>query len=214
LLFSCLLVGCGVKQEVYDSVVADLNTAQQELQSVRAELSGTQGELETNKTELEATEEELAAKKTELESSQSELTSLLAEKDILITEKAALQTDYDDLNDEHNAVKQEMADIKEVYPPRHFSSKKELQDWLNENDVSEREDSSAAEFLYEKALEIQAAALEDGYIVSVYIDYFPDLKIFTVVLEAVAGGDVFAWDPETDELLNLSDLSGLMKVGD
>jgi len=73
LLLSWLLVGCGVAQEQYDTVVADLGKAQQELQSVNAKLGEIQTELGTVQSELEATEDELKAKKNELESSQSEL---------------------------------------------------------------------------------------------------------------------------------------------
>jgi chromosome segregation ATPase len=155
LLISCLLAGCGVKQELHDAVVADLDAAQQELQSVEAELGETQ-------TELETTEAELAAKRAELESSQSEVTSLLAEKDTLIADKEVLQADYDELADEKSAVEQELANIREVYPARHFSSRVELQDWLRENDVSDRPNTTFAEGWYEAALDIQEDALEDG----------------------------------------------------
>lgn len=206
LLFSCLLAGCGVKQELHDAVVADLSEAQQELQSIKAELASVQAELET-------TGDELTARNAELESAESEIASLETEKNSLISEKEALQASYDELNGENSAVMQELADIKEVYPARYFSSKKELQDWLYANDVSDRPASTIAEPLYEKALDIQEAALKDGFIISSYIDYYSDTGEYMIILEAVAGGDVYVFNPETDDLLNLSELSDLMKVG-
>jgi ribosomal protein S1 len=184
-LLPWLLAGCGIAQEKYDTVVADLASAQASLKTAQTDL---------------------ATKKTELESSQSKITSLTAEKQ-------ALQADYTKLTDDDNAVKQQLSDIKKVYPARYFSSKQELSNWLLKNDVSDRKATTVAESLYEKGLEIQKDALGDGYIVSTFIDYYSDTNTFVILLEAVAGGDVYAWNPETDDLLNLSELGGLGKVG-
>lgn len=54
------LVGCGVAQEQYDAVVADLGRAQQELQSVKAELDQAKAELDKTMTELDKTKAEMA----------------------------------------------------------------------------------------------------------------------------------------------------------
>ena len=198
-LLPWLLAGCGIAQEKYDTVVADRDKAQQELQSVKADLVSSQANLKTAQTDL-------ATRKTELESSQSKITSLTAEKQ-------ALQADYDKLTADDNAVKQQLSDIKKVYPARYFSSKQELSNWLLKNDVSDRKATTVAESLYEKGLEIQKDALGDGYIISTFIDYYSDTETFVILLEAVAGGDVYAWNPEIDDLLNLSELGGLGKVG-
>ena len=114
--------------------------------------------------------------------------------------------------DENRTVKQELANIKKAYPARNFSSMKDLQDWLNANDISERPPSTSAEDLYIKALEMQENALKDGYIISAYIDYSAEEEIFYIGLEAIAEGNVFMWNPETDELLDFSGLTGLLKV--
>ncbi len=66
---------------------------------------------------------------------------------------------------------------------RDFTSLSELQDWLLENDVSEKPSTKYAEDWYGRALEVQEDALKAGYIVS-----------------AVINGKVFYWDPETDEV--------------
>ena len=170
LLLLWLVAGCGVAQEQYDAVVADLNQAQAELQSVRGELDAAQA----NVSVLTST----------LEESQNEL----------------------------EVVKDELAEIKKVYPPQDFPSKQELMDWLLANDVSDRPAATNAEALYAKALEIQHDALEDGYIVSAWIDYFFDEELFYINCTAVAGGVVWMWHPETDELTNFSDLTGLLKL--
>lgn len=183
LLVPWLLVGCGVAQEEYDAVVAERDTAQAELQSI--------------KTELQSVKDELAASQSKV----SELTSSL--------EKA--QTDLEVMQSDFEKTKKELTEIKEVYPPGDFYSSAELRDWLLINDVSERPDATNAENLYLKALEIQENALRDGYIISAYIDYLGE-DMFVVVCEAVAGGEVWMWNPESDELVNFSDLSGLLKL--
>ena len=106
----------------------------------------------------------------------------------------ALQADYDALNEE-------LTEIKEVYPPRDFSSLSELQDWLLANDVSERPLTEYAEGWYSKALDIQEDALEDGYIVSADYDYYEETDDYDVWCVTIINGDIWAWDPETDEPL-------------
>ena len=49
-----------------------------------------------------------------------------------------LDAEYTTLQAEHEALQNELAEIKEVYPPKEFSSLSELDDWLLENDVSDR----------------------------------------------------------------------------
>ena len=71
-------------------------------------------------------------------------------------------------------MKAELAEIKEVYPPRDFSSLSELRDWLLENDVSEKPITTYMEDWYGRALEIQEDALKDGYIISVDYDYYEE----------------------------------------
>ena len=94
-----------------------------------------------------------------------------------------------------------MTEIKEVYPPRDLSSLSELQDWLLANDVSERPITEFAEGWYSKALDIQEDALEDGYIVSADSDYFEETDDYEMWNVTVSDGDVWSWDPETDEPL-------------
>ena len=117
----------------------------------------------------------------------------------LQSEYEASQADYDELNANYVAKKNELAEIKEVYPPRDFSSLSELQEWLLKNDVSERAPITIAENWYSKALEIQEDALKDGYIISADIDYDSETELFYVACVTIINGDIWAWDPETDE---------------
>ena len=135
-----------------------------------------------------------------------------ADYDELDTEYMALQADYDELNTEYEAVQNALAEVEAVYPPKDFSSLSELNEWLLENDVSERPASTTAEHLYSKALEIQENALEDGYIVSADIDYDPTTELFFIACVTIIDGDIWAWDPETDEPINYSQMVAFFKV--
>ena len=109
------------------------------------------------------------------------------------------QSEYEALQADYEAVNNELTEIKEVYPPRDFSSLSELQDWLLVNDVSEKPTTTSAEDWYGRALEIQEDALEDGYIVSVDYDYYEETDDYGIWCVTIINGDIWLWDPETDE---------------
>ena len=134
------------------------------------------------KNDLEACEAENASLSSQLIQAQSSL--------------ASLQADYDAVNT--------------VFPPRDFATVAELQNWLEQNDISDLPslDLLDTEGIYSRALNIQADALEDGYIISVDIDVVSN-AIAYIACVAIVNGDFWWWDPETDEL-NL--YSGLGEV--
>lgn len=132
--------------------------------------------------------------------SRSQYGELEADYDALQADLASVQVSYDSLE-------QELNDIKKVYPPRDFSSLAELQEWLLENDVSELPpvDIFEIEQIYSRALQIQADALKDGYIISVDIDVL-SYDIAYIACVAIIDGDFWWWYPETDELNQYFDL--------
>ena len=122
-----------------------------------------------------------------------------AERDAAKAKVASLQKDISKANSDLATAKTDLAEIKKVYPPRDFSSKKELQDWLFKNDVSDRPITTGVENWYGYALDIQEDALKDGYVVSV--DYDVDEEgSYWVYCIAIINGDIWFWDPEIDEL--------------
>ncbi len=129
-----------------------------------------------------------------------------ADYDELNTEYTTLQADYDQLNTEHEAVENELTEIKEVYPPEDFPSLSELKDWLLENDVSEKPDTTYADDWYGRALEVQEDALKDGYIVSVDYDYDAEDDSYFVWCTTIINGRIFYWDPEIDDVFEEDDL--------
>jgi len=123
-----------------------------------------------------------------------------SEYEALQAELTALKEENNRLNAKYEAVNQELAEIKEVYPPRDFSSLRELEDWLRANDVSERPFTEYADDWYRNALEIQEDALRDGFIVSADYDLAEEGESATVWCTAIVNGRVFFWDPETDDV--------------
>lgn len=153
--------------------------SQFELEALRAELNG----LAEDNSRLEA----------DLEKANSDLSSLQADYE-------ELSDRYDELNADYEKVSSEMSQMRENYPPRDFSSLTELRDWVESNDVSEKPVTTYVEDWFVRALEVQADAIEGGYVVSADYDVDEDGMIVAVWCTAIAGGRLFYWDPETNEL--------------
>jgi hypothetical protein len=52
---------------------------------------------------------------------------------------------------------------------------------------------------YNKALQVQEDALRDGYTVSAAYRYDPSSDTYAVYCIAIIEGDIWYWDPETDQ---------------
>jgi len=134
-------------------------------------LSDTKAEMADTEAELASTEAELMSTEAELMSTEAELASTEAE----------------------------LTEIKEVYPPRYFPSGTELQNWLADDNMSDRSSTDAGVW-YANARELQQRALEDGYIISAGM--FDNLDgTFSVWCSAVMEDDsLYWWDPDTDDI--------------
>ena len=119
---------------------------------------------------------------------QSDYDALMAQKNALENERATLQS--------------ELNEMKRSCPPREFSSRTELEEWLYNNDVSEKPEASYVDSWFAKALEIQDDALQDGYIISADYDYFEADDTYSVFCTTVIDGYVWWWDPETDDVIS------------
>jgi hypothetical protein len=83
--------------------------------------------------------------------------------------------------------------------PRDFASYEELTQWLQANDVSDQPISDYANEWYYKALQVQEDALRDGYIVSAAYYYDTATDTYVVYCVTIIDGDIWCWDPETDQ---------------
>ena len=193
LLVPWLLVGCGVAQEEYNAMLAQVSSAQEELQSVKADY------------------DKLSA---ECEDLQAEITSLMAEKE-------SLEADYDKLKNEYatvarefaqikqsrDSVYQELRDLQAVYPPIRFSSHQELKSWIQSNAISDipiHRDLFTSYKAYVRALEIQETALKDGFIISVVVGPHPEAEMVYgspyVYLMAGVDDGIYSWFPDRDDI--------------
>lgn len=212
LLVPWLLVSCGISQELYDAAVAERDSLVANLQSVQSEFEAAKSELKSIQSEFESIKAEVQSVKDELDAKISDLQSIENELDTKTSELNSAKNQLDSSEAELNKVKDELSEIKEVYPARHFDTYTELRTWVRSNDVSEQPIVDEAEKWYEKALDIQEAALKDGYIISAWIEYYPDEEVYVVICTAVADGDVWMWDPETNDLFNFSQLTGFLTI--
>lgn len=137
----------------------------------------------------------------EYEALQGENATLVEENTSLKAELVGVQSDLAKAQADYEAASNELAEIKEVYPPGDFSSRRELEDWLLSNDVSEKPITTTAEGWIGRALEVQEDALADGYLVSVDYDGPDEEGNYSVFCTTVINGDIWYWDPETDEPL-------------
>jgi myosin heavy subunit len=179
-----LMMGCGISQESYDTVVAQLNTAQQETQSVKTQLEASQSKVSELTSNLEKSQDELQLAQTNLKSTQDELDS----------------------------TEEKLASIEKVYPPRQFSSSTELKEWLKTNDKSEKPFRAGVEGLYSLALELQEDALNDGYIISVDVDPTERANVWYITCVTCINGELWAWSPESDEITKVSTIWGWAKI--
>jgi hypothetical protein len=114
-----------------------------------------------------------------------------AEYNNLEADLAGLQTAYD-------STQAELADLKQLYPPRDFTSEQELREWLASNDVSEQPAATTVEEMYAKGLAVQEAAARDGYLISVDFEV-PYEFFYFVYCVTIIDGEIWLWEVETDE---------------
>lgn len=120
--------------------------------------------------------------KAELNNMQSELANTEAELTSTEAELASAEA--------------ELADIEEVYPLRDFDSYSELETFVLDNIQPY---ATTADRWYGSALKVQELAMEQGYLVSAVVEEF-DLGEYFVSNMAVAGNDLWWWDPEDGEI--------------
>ena len=186
LLVSLLVIGCGIPQEEYDVVMAERDTLQREVTSLQSNLDTAENQIGTLESEVAEAQSQIEALGSNLDEAESQIETL--------------QSDYDKLKNDYETVSSELADIKMVYPPRDFSSRMELEDWLLTNDVSEKPITSTAEGWIARALEVQEDALADGYVVSMDYDGPDEEDKYYVFCTTIIDGYIWVWDPEADEV--------------
>ncbi|APV43806.1 hypothetical protein Dform_00450 [Dehalogenimonas formicexedens] len=117
---------------------------------------------------------------------------------VAVDKNTALSQQVTDLSSQLGTLQGKYDQIAKVYPPREFASLNDLTAWLAIDKTSDLPPSGTMEALYSKALGQQAAALKDGYVISVDQEVISD-QFYFVFCTTVIGGQVWVWDIETDE---------------
>ena len=150
----------------------------------RSQYSGLQADLDDTEAENSSLTGQLSSVQSNFSQTQSSLSSL--------------QSDYDSLQNSYNSVSSQLTDIQAIFPPGEFASSEELQQWLNGNTISNLPPVQSYEEWYSLGLQLQWDAFNDGYIISVDIDYYDtDIGVWCVT---VVDGFMWVWDPATDEI--------------
>lgn len=110
---------------------------------------------------------------------------------------SSLQNTYSALQDENDSLETQLEAIEAKYPLRHFASKRELEDWMAENELP-MEYTDAGE--YDNAVQTQMNAMNDGYLVGIQIDYFSDLGSYWVGNSAIAGDVLYHFMIDTQSI--------------
>ena len=93
----------------------------------------------------------------------------------------------------------ELEYLQDRYPPKLFKDSSELETWLaGQPDPPKAVD---AVLWYRHALDLQAAAVKDGYLISAVITDEDKDGLYLVWCSAcLKDGSLYLWDPETDDL--------------
>lgn len=195
-----LLAGCGVSKSDYEALQAEKTALETEKTALQAEKQTLQNDYDLLTTEHEALQTEKSTLEAEKQNLTADYGQLNTQHETLQTELNALQEEKESLQTDYSALDSELTEIKKVYPPRDFSSRRELEEWLYANDVSEKPTTTDAETWIGRALEIQEDALADGYIISVDYDGPDEEFMYTVYCTTIIDGNILFWDPETDDI--------------
>jgi outer membrane murein-binding lipoprotein Lpp len=193
ILSSLILVGCGVPQEDYEELLAQKTALEAENKTLQSQYDSLQNEKEALEAEKDTLEAENQILEADYEQLSTNYNTLEADFETLQSEKNSLQAQY-------ATVSNDLTEIQQVYPPRNFSSRRELEDWLLANDVSEKPVTPDVEAWIGRALEVQEDALADGYVVSMDYDGPDEEGYYWVFCTTVINGSIYYWDPETDEI--------------
>ena len=146
LLISCLLVGCGVSEEVYNAVVAGRDAAQAQVTNLQSEVSAIQAKYD----DLKADNDEL---KSEFETTQAEYEEL--------------STEYEDLNEQFEELSKQGDIIEEAAEINEEDAEQALFKLINQ----ERKNNGLDELMWGKYLYKEATTNSRNMATSGQLEY-------------------------------------------
>jgi outer membrane murein-binding lipoprotein Lpp len=180
-IFTLSLVCCGVSQDDYDTLLAEKNSLQSDYDSLAAEKNGLTADLAAAQAKAQQLESDLSRAQTGAEKLQTDIDDLSAYK-------ADLEIQLEAANAEVKA-----ADL------RHFTDAAELEAWRESVGIID-----AGTTYLDSLLELQRIAFEDGYILSIDLDYSDEGWILS--LNAFTGDAVYLVYSDETGVYYLADL--------
>lgn len=111
-----------------------------------------------------------------------------------------VKTDLAQVRQQLATAQSELSEVESTCPPGRFATLDELKKWARAN-VQSGPVQFADEW-YLKAVKVQRAGLDEGYLISINIEYIPEADSYTVSCNAMAGDQLFWWDPENGEVFD------------
>ncbi|WP_225973759.1 hypothetical protein [Dehalogenimonas formicexedens] len=134
---------------------------------------------------------------------QSEITSLNGSITTLTNDKTNLNYTITSLQGSVASLNTNLAAIQAKYPLKNFGSFSALQSWVS---AHIQPGSSSANVFYQHALNVQTAAMNDGYFISACLYEYAN-GYYYVWCEAMVGTTAYWWDPEVGTVyLDLSNV--------
>lgn len=115
------------------------------------------------------------------------------EYDRVSSELSKAQQDLGTTQAELSKAQSDLQGLREVCPPGDFATVSELEDWVK---AHIQPATTYADEAFRAALRVQSAALGDGYLVSVDIDYDEAADKYVLSCNAVVADCFYTWFPE------------------
>jgi hypothetical protein len=91
----------------------------------------------------------------------------------------------------------ELEAIADKYPLKNFASKAELEDWKDSHRLPH---AYSDDEQFDNAMQTQITAMNNGYLVSIQMDYFTDEDLWWIGNSAIAGDVVYHFKVDGDEM--------------
>jgi hypothetical protein len=209
-LAAVLVVG-GTLGFLYSQKAGDLNKTKTTLADTQATLSSTQSELSTTKTtltstqdNLRSTENTLTLTKSQLKATTDNLTAkaeeLVSKSNELSLTKGTLTSTQSELSSTKSSLTsttQQLTAIQSKYPLKNFPTVAALRTWLATEPLTS--------FSPEHCLDLQIAAMNDGWLISTNIDSLSN-RLYIGVIAILDTGDVYIFSCDEHSVLYITNI--------
>lgn len=92
-----------------------------------------------------------------------------------------------------SSTQSELNALEAKCPPGDFATVSELESWVSSH---VQPTTTHPDQWFQGALRVQEAGLQDGYLISVNVDYDANTDMYSIACNAMAAGSLYTWNPE------------------